>query len=142
MEAGRRALADYQPTEDEQQKLAAYRASRQATKWQKWLDDHPESPIPRTYTPRKPEWTKPHVYWPMREREPDWYAYLGVEEAKRMDHHGGDPQLGFECFNDFTYSPELRSKLREQVNLEIDLMPEMDLIDVFGPRHKKRTTIS
>jgi hypothetical protein len=76
----------------------------------------------------------------MREREPDWYAYLGVEEAKRMDHHEGDPQLGFECFNDFTYSPELRARLREQVNLEIYLMPEIDLIDVYGPRHKKRTT--
>jgi hypothetical protein len=141
MEAGKRALVAYQPTEDEKQKLAAYRANRQATKWQKWMDDHPASSTSYTYAPRKPEWTKPHVWWPMRERDFE-YKYLGIDEAKRMDHHGGDPQLGFECFNDFTYSPELRTKLREQINLEIDLMPEIDLVDVYGPRHKKRTTIS
>jgi hypothetical protein len=88
---------------------------------------------------RKLAWCRPRVYWPMRDRDFE-YKHLNVDEAKRMDHYGDDPQLGFECFNDFTHSPELRIKLREQVDLEIYLMPEIDLVDVFGPRHKKWNT--
>jgi hypothetical protein len=34
----------------------------------------------------------------------------------------------YPCFDDFTYSPELRRQLCEQVNIEYDLMPELDTI--------------
>ena len=46
---------------------------------------------------------------------------LGQQE---WEYEGeGDPQLAFECFNDFTYSPEYRTQMREQLNIEFDLMP-------------------
>ena len=61
-----------------------------------------------------------------------WWKHL--HSVRLGDYEGtGDPQLSFECFNDFTYSPELRTKLREQVNVEFSLMPDLDDIDDPGP---------
>ena len=75
----------------------------------------------RVREPWKPAWKKPQVYWPMRDKrvaptltQPQW-EYEGK----------GDPMLlDFECFNDSTYSPEYRTKLRDQVALEIFSMPD------------------
>jgi hypothetical protein len=118
MEAGKRALVEYQPTEDEKRR-SAYLAIRQAT---------------YSYAPRKPAWTKPHVWWPMREsyeRERDWNTYYpssGIDAYKRMGEHWPDRshQLSYECFADFTYSKELRDKMQTQLDIEFDLMPEED----------------
>ena len=61
-----------------------------------------------------------------------WWKHL--HSVRLGDYEGtGDPQLSFECFTDFTYSPELRTKLREQVNVEFSLMPDLDDIDDPGP---------
>ena len=92
--------------------------------------------------PYKHTWSKPRVWWPMRERlDQGYWPILG--EPQWNYEGSGDPQLSFECFSDFTYSPELRTQMREQVSVAISLMPEMDDIEVpnagvYWMRWKKR----
>ena len=72
-------------------------------------------------------------------------SYVGDQYTfgrQEWEYEGeGDPQLAFECFNDFTYSPEYRTQMREQLNIEFDLMPEDDMIPHiefwFGGRTRK-----
>jgi hypothetical protein len=82
-----------------------------------------QPPARLPYTPPKPEWHKPRVWWPMRERKPgrQWlnpqtYGYEGK----------GDPQLPTELFTDYTISHELHDKMQTQLEVAFDLSPEDD----------------
>jgi hypothetical protein len=94
--------------------------------------------------PYKLTWTKPQVWWPMRERwEENRSSLFGIEEFRRMGEYPSEAhKLDYECFNDYTYSPELRAQMREQVALEIDSMPDDDWIGRVAlgedERYKKR----
>ena len=95
----------------------------------RWHKPYVHEVPPSRYT-----WRKPQVWWPMREQP---YNFLGVDEAKREGR--GDTRLGFECFNDSTYSPELRTQMREQLNIAFDLMPDDDWWLPFASTPKRAT---
>ena len=79
--------------------------------------------------PRKMRWEAPRIWWPMREeRERDDRPYRADNPLYFSYEGRGDPQLGFELFNDRSYSPEYRTQMREQVSIEYDLMPEVDVL--------------
>lgn len=104
------------------------------------LKDAPPYEPPEVMPPQ-PVWQQPEHHWIVEEderelrqeiarkareayaKEDEWWDHLREVRTDVYEGHG-DPQLSYECFNDFTYSPELRAKMREQVSLEIFSMPD------------------
>lgn len=89
---------------------------------------------PSTAPPKrfKPPWRKPYV----RQREA-WY-YRQVLSPEAITEGRGDPQLPYECFTDFTLPYELRAKMRNQLELEFYLAPEIDWLSDWWPKKRGR----
>lgn len=81
--------------------------------------------------PYKPPWTKPRIWWPMRERwERDDYhwnhPHLGIDEAKRNGEHWPDGMelLPYGLFNDMDIPRETKARMQEQYELAVFTMPD------------------
>ena len=97
----------------------------------------PEPTLWPRYAPRKPAWSKPRIWYPMRERERepgrDWnnpqeYGYEGR----------GDPELPYELFNDMDIPREARAKMKAQYEVAILNMPDDDWVAIPPFTSKKR----
>lgn len=64
----------------------------------------------------------------------------GIDEYKKNGEHwpDGSEKVAFEYFNDFTYSPELRAQMREQVEFEYFSMTDDEWFIQPPPTKSKR----